>query len=79
MTDAVEMIDNIIIARIMMIVMMMMTFSFCRVTLVERGSPHSLCLLESGKVGIVVPSYHSPKPTLTVTSYLGQNVGLGEG
>ena len=37
----------------------------------ERGSPHSLCLLESGKVGIVVPSYHSP--------YLGQNTGLGEG
>ena len=27
-------------------------FAFCRVTLVERGSPHSLCLLESGKVGI---------------------------
>jgi len=43
-----------------MIVMMVMIFSFCRVTLVERGSPHSLCLLESGKVGIVVPSYHSP-------------------
>ena len=45
----------------------------------ERGSPHSLCLLESGKVGIVVPTYPSLKPTLTVTSYLGQNVGLGEG
>ena len=78
MTNAVEMIDNIIIAR-MMTVVVMTIFSFCRVTLVERGSPHSLCLLESGKVGIVVPSYHSPKPTLTVTSYLGQNVGLGEG
>ena len=25
---------------------------FCRVTLVERGSPHSLCLLESGKVSL---------------------------
>lgn len=25
-------------------------FSLCRVTLVERGSPNSLCLLESGKV-----------------------------
>ena len=44
----------------------------------ERGSPHSLCLLESGKVGIVVPRYYSPKPTLTLTSYLGQNFGLGE-
>ena len=63
----------------MMMMMMIFFFAFCRVTLVERGSPHSLCLLESGKVGIVVPSYHSPKPTLTVTSYLGHNVGLGEG
>ena len=26
-----------------------------------------------------VPTYPSPKPTLTLTSHLGQNVGLGEG
>ena len=26
-----------------------------------------------------LPIYPSPKPTLTLTSYLGQNVGLGEG
>ena len=25
------------------------------------------------------PTYTSPKPTLTLTSYLGRNVGLGEG
>ena len=29
----------------------------------------------SGKL----PTYPSPKPTLTLTSHLGQNVGLGEG
>ena len=29
----------------------------------------------SGKL----PSYPSPKPTLSPTSHLGQNVGLGEG
>ena len=29
----------------------------------------------SGKL----PSYPSPKPTLTLTSHLGQNVGLREG
>ena len=26
-----------------------------------------------------LPTYSSPKPTLTLTSHLGQNVGLGEG
>ena len=26
-----------------------------------------------------LPTYPSPKPTLTVTSHFGQNVGLGEG
>ena len=26
-----------------------------------------------------LPTYPSPKPTLTLSSYLGQNVGLGEG
>jgi len=26
-----------------------------------------------------LPTYPSPKPTLTFTSHLGQNVGLGEG
>ena len=25
-----------------------------RVTLVEKGSPHSLCLMESGKVGLIL-------------------------
>ena len=32
-------------------------------------------LYVSGKL----PTYPSPKPTLTLTSHLGQNVGLGEG
>ena len=36
----------------------------------ENGS-----LNVSGKL----PTYSSPKPTLTITSHLGQNVGLGEG
>ena len=26
-----------------------------------------------------LPTYPSPKPTLSLTSHLGQNVGLGEG
>ena len=30
-------------------------------------------------VSLKVPTYPSPKPTLTLSSYLGQNVGLGEG
>ena len=29
----------------------------------------------SGKL----PTYPSPKPTLTITAHLGKNVGLGEG
>ena len=29
----------------------------------------------SGKL----PTYPSPKPTLTLTSHIGQNVGVGEG
>ena len=33
----------------------------------------SFCV--SGKL----PTYPSPKPTLTLTSHLGQNAGLGEG
>ena len=32
-------------------------------------------LYVSGKL----PTYPSPKPTLTLTSHLGQNIGLGEG
>ena len=32
-------------------------------------------LYVSGKL----PTYPSPNPTLTLTSHLGQNVGLGEG
>ena len=32
-------------------------------------------LYVSGKL----PTYPSPKPTLTITSHLGQNVGLGGG
>ena len=30
-------------------------------------------------VSVKLPTYPSPKPTLTLISYLGQNVGLGEG
>ena len=30
-------------------------------------------------VPVKLPTYPSPKPTLTLSSYLGQNVGLGEG
>ena len=30
-------------------------------------------------VSVKLPTYPSPKPTLTLSSYLGQNVGLGEG
>ena len=34
---------------------------------------------ESIQVSEKMPTYPSPKPTLTLTSHLGQNVGLGEG
>ena len=30
-------------------------------------------------VSVKLPTYPSPKPTLTLCSYLGKNVGLGEG
>ena len=30
-------------------------------------------------VSMKLPVYPFPKPTLTISSYLGQNVGLGEG
>ena len=30
-------------------------------------------------VSVKLPTYPSPKPTLTLSSYLGQNVGLGGG
>ena len=35
--------------------------------------------LESLWVSGKLPTFPSPKPTLTLTSHLGQNVGLGEG
>ena len=34
---------------------------------------------EYERVSWKLPTYPSPKPTLTRSSYLGQNVGLGEG
>ena len=44
---------------------------------------HSRCLLRSLFGSLYVsgklPTYPSPKPTSTLTSHLGQNVGLGEG
>ena len=36
-------------------------------------------ILRSVYVSGKLPTYPSPKPTLTLTSHLGQNVGLGEG
>ena len=30
-------------------------------------------------VSVKLPTYPSPKPTLALSSYLGQDVGLGEG
>ena len=36
-------------------------------------------LLGSFYVSVKLPTYPSPKPTLTLSSYCGQNVGLGEG
>ena len=43
-----------------------------------------LWTLDMRKLGLLyvsakLPTYPSPKPTLTLTSHLGQNVGLGEG
>ena len=35
--------------------------------------------LNSSHVSGKPPTYPSPKPTLILSSYLGQNVGLGEG
>ena len=39
-------------------------------------SPVSILFLTATNLG---PTYPSPKPTLTLTSHLGQNVGLREG
>ena len=36
-------------------------------------------LLRSFYISVKLLTYFSPKPTLTPSSYLGQNVGLGEG
>ena len=36
-------------------------------------------LYTSGNDGSLPPTYPSPEPTLTLTSHLEQNVGLGEG
>ena len=34
---------------------------------------------EYERVSGKLPTYPSPKPTVSLSSYLGQNVGLGEG
>ena len=40
----------------------------------------SVCITSFGDCTCLqVPTYPFPKPTLTLTSHLGQNVGLGEG
>ena len=44
---------------------------------VTYGRPRSNEPHESFYVS--VPTYSSPKPALTLSSYLGQNVGLGRG
>ena len=60
--------------------------SVSKVTVVEMFG----CIRQRGVTGTPVmaaslyvfgklPSYPSPKPTLTPTSHVGQNVGLGEG
>ena len=36
-------------------------------------------IMGSVYVSLKLPTYPSPKPTLTLSSYLGQNVGLGRG
>ena len=52
---------------------------------VARGDLTVLLLPVNGRmagsfyVSVKLPTYPSPKLTLTLTSYLGQNVGLGEG
>ena len=43
------------------------------------GGPRSNEPHESFCVSVKLPTYSSPKPTLTLSSYLGQNVGLGRG
>ena len=42
---------------------------------IRKGENAFLALYVSGKL----PTYPSPKPTLTLTSHLRQNVGLREG
>ena len=39
----------------------------------------TIAALPAGYVSRKLPTYPSPAPTLTLTSHLGQNVGLGEG
>jgi len=46
-----------------------------------NGKITSSCQTNMGSLYLSgkLPTYPSPKPTLTLTSHLGQNVGLGEG
>ena len=46
---------------------------------VTYGGPRSNEPHEPFYVSVKLPTYSSPKPTLTLSSYLGQNVGLGRG
>ena len=47
----------------------------CQIIMMPPVWPEVWSLYLSGQL----PTYPSPKPTLTLTSHLGQNVGLGEG
>ena len=53
---------------------------FARPTIPEEkwGTTRSLSVDHHTFLGNCLP-YPSPKPTLTITPHLGQNVGLGEG
>ena len=46
---------------------------------VTYGGPRTIEPHEPFYVSVKLPTYSSPKPTLTLSSYLGQNVGLGRG
>ena len=51
----------------------LLILTYCFFDVLVAGNTESLYV--SGKL----PTYPSPKSTLTLNSHLGQNVGLGEG
>jgi len=63
------------ISLLFYIIILLIFYSFPADVFFLFINANSRSIWVSGKL----PTYPSPEPTLTLTSHLGQNVGLGEG